>query len=403
MARAETKTWLSLDRWAEIIGLNPLHFNQLASTEFPDLCGQPWYQFDWQDADRAGRESIAQAIRLAERRIAKYLGYNLIPDWTDEIVMTPRPASPELFGYATNPRWARKSVNASKGHLISGGIKASSVIEAGAAIVRTDVDGDTYFEHCTVTVVTDVADCEIRVYYPGESGSEDWEIRPIKVSSAGGVATITFKSWQIVKPELQSVLNPEPATAETDTNYVTTVDVYRVYNDPQTQVLFMWEQMAEFCNCSTGSCSQCSWGTQNGCLQVRDNRLGIVTFAPGTWDAVNEYFTKTSFSIGREPEKMRLYYYSGFEDKDRACPRRDMDQALEKAIAHFAATLLDRDMCACNNVQNYLDYWREDLSRVGADVTYQNSPMLLGNPFGTMRGAVHAYKICNDEGRKIGK
>lgn len=100
---------------------------------------------------------------------------------------------------------------------------------------------------------------------------------------------------------------------------------------------------------------------------------------------------------------MRLYYYSGFEDPDRTCPRRDMDQALEKAVAHFAATLIDRDMCACNNVQNYLDYWREDLARVGDNVTYQNSPMLLGNPFGTMRGAVHAYKVCNDEGRKVGK
>lgn len=146
MARAETKTWLSLDRWAEIVGINPIHFNQLASTEFPDLCGQPWYQFDWQDADRVGREAIAQAIRLAERRMSKYLGYNLLPDWTDEIVKTPRPASPELFGNAINPRWARKSVNASKSHIISGGIKASTLIEAGAAIVRTDGDADTYKE-----------------------------------------------------------------------------------------------------------------------------------------------------------------------------------------------------------------------------------------------------------------
>lgn len=403
MARAETRTWLSLDRWCEIVGINPLHFNQLASTEFPDLCGQPWYQYDWQDADRVGRESIAMAIRQAERRIAKYLGYNLLPDWHDEIVMTPRPASPELFGRAYQPRYSRKSVRASKGHLISGGVKASSLIEADASITRSDADGDGYKELCTVTVTTAVADCEIRVYFPNENGADEWEIRPITVTSTGGVATITFKSWQAVDPDLQSILNPTPATAETDGNYITTVDVYRVYNDPQTQVTFMWEALPDNCDCGSSTCSACGWGTQSGCLQAKDTRLGYFTFNAGTWDADNENFDVAEFSVAREPEKMRIYYYSGFEDRDRTCPRVDMDRELERAIAHFAATLLDRDMCACNNVQHYLDYWREDLARVGSDVTYQNSPMVLGNPFGTMRGAVYAYNVCNDEGRKIGK
>ena len=401
MARSETRTWLSLDRWAEIIGLNPLHFNQLASEDFPDLCGQPWYQHDWQDADRVGREAIAQAIRLAERRISKYLGYNLLPDWYNEIVPTPRPASPELYGTSYNPRYARKSVRATKNFLISGGIKGSSLIEAGLAVVRTDADGDGYKELCTVTVTTDVADCEIRLYYPGESGSDLWEIRPISVSSTGGVATITFKSWQIVDPDKQQYLNPEPLTAETASNYITTVDSYRVYNDPQTQVTFMWESLP--IPCGSSGCAACEWGTQSGCLQARNNRLGYFTFHPATWDADDEEFDATAFSVCREPDKMRIYYYSGWEDQDLTCTKTRMDPVLEKAVAHFAATLLDRDMCACNNVQHYLDYWREDLARVGSDVTYQNSPMVLGNPFGTMRGAVHAYNICNDEYRKVGK
>ena len=401
MARAETKTWLSLDRWAEIVGINPIHFNQLASTNFPDLCGQPWYQHDWQDADRAGREAIAQAIRDAERRIAKYLGYNLLPDWHDEIVMTPRPASPELYGTTYNPRYARKSVTASKNHLISGGVRASALIEAGAAIVRTDADGDGYSELCTVLVTTDVTDCEVHVYYPGESGSALWEIRPIKISSTGGVATLTFKSWQIVDPDKQSILNPEPLTDSVDANYFDTVDVYRVYNDPQTQVSFLWESIP--IPCGSSSCAACEWGTQSGCLQVRNDRLGMLTFHPADWNAVTEVFDAVEFSVCREPEKMRLYYYSGWKDPDNTCPTNKMDSQLERAVAHFAATLLDRDLCACNNVQNYLDHWREDLARVGADVTYQNSPMLLGNPFGTTRGAVFAYNICNDEGRKVGK
>jgi len=403
MARAETKTWLSLDRWAEIVGINPLHFNQLGSNEFPDLCGQPWYQYDWQDADRVGRESIAMAIREAERRMAKYVGYNLLPDWHQEVVMTPRPVSPELYGKAYHPRYSRKSVKTSRGYLISGGVKATSLIEAGAAIVRSDADGDGYEELCTITVTTDVTDCEIHVYYPGESGADNWEIRPIKVSSSGGVATITFKSWQAVDPDAMEALNPSPITAETDGNYITTVDVYRVYNDPQTQATFMWENLPDTCDCGDDDCEVCAWSTQTGCLQTRNSRLGYFTFAPASWDSDSEIFTSAEYVVAREPEKMRLYYYSGWKDQDRVCPTVEMDRELERAIAHFAATLLDRDMCACNNVQHYLDYWREDLARAGTDVVYQNTQTILGCPFGTMRGAVYAYNICNDEGRKIGR
>jgi hypothetical protein len=145
------------------------------------------------------------------------------------------------------------------------------------------------------------------------------------------------------------------------------------------------------------------WSTQEACIQIRDNRLGLALAMPGTWDAADEEFDKTEMSLGRDPDKVRFYYYSGYEDKGRACPRRKMDRTLEVAVAHFAATLLDRDMCACNNVQEYLDYWREDLARIGTDVAYSNTQMILGNPFGTMRGAVHAYMICNDEKRRVGK
>lgn len=402
MARAETRTWLSLDRWAEIVGINPLHFNQFASQSFSDLCGQPWYQFDWQDADRAGREAIAQAIRLAEERMSQYLGYNLLPDWHDEILPYPQPVSPELFGYVYNPRYAYKSVNLSKAYVISGGVKASSLIEAGVAIVRSDADGDTYEELCTVTVTTDVADCEIRLYYPGESGADEWEIRPIKISSAGGVATITFKSWQIPDPDKLSTLDPSPLTAETDTNYITTVDVYRVYNDPQTQALFMWEKLPDE-ECGSTATAANEWSTQEACIQIRNNRLGLAMAMPGTWDATDEQFDIAAMALGRDPDKVHFYYYSGWEDKQRTCPRKEMDRTLETAVAHFAATLLDRDVCACSNVQNYLDYWRTDLARIGSDEAFSNSVMVLGNPFGTMRGAVHAYNICNDERRRVGK
>ena len=54
-------------------------------------------------------------------------------------------------------------MSAMKGHIISGGIRATTLIEAGVAIVRTDADGDTYKELCTVSVTTGFTDCEATV------------------------------------------------------------------------------------------------------------------------------------------------------------------------------------------------------------------------------------------------
>lgn len=109
MARASTLTWLSLDRWAEIVGLNPLHFNGITTLLTPDsACNSGedvWKQYPYQDAGKISREDLAEAIRDAENQIANYVGYNLLPDWViDERHTTTRPAVRELFSGGLNVR-----------------------------------------------------------------------------------------------------------------------------------------------------------------------------------------------------------------------------------------------------------------------------------------------------------
>lgn len=146
MARSEYKTWLSIDEFGSLMGISPLELNQLSSsTLFPNnTCGGVMMQYAWQHADRVGRDDIALAIQQAEQEMARELGANLLPDWTlDERLPYPRPSFPEAYNLAgVNPRWQLKSVEALKGYLISGGIRAKTLIEAGAAVVRTDADGD---------------------------------------------------------------------------------------------------------------------------------------------------------------------------------------------------------------------------------------------------------------------
>lgn len=413
MARASTYTWLSLDRWAAIVGINPLHFNGLLTTLSPDTAcdGQDvWFQYAWQNNNRVGREDLAEAIREAEKIIANYVGYNLLPDWVvDERHNTVRPAIRELYASGWNARNTSKSIITAMppyrhGYAISGGQRAKVVIQSAAAIVRSDVDGDGYQETCTVTVTTTYGIDDIRVYFPGYSGDDAYEIRPIAVSKSGNTATITFKIWQAVLPTLLERFSTDPTAIDGDNaaNFSTTTDVYRVYNDPQSPAQLLWESDGfGRCGCGSSECATCTLAVQNGCIHIREPRLGTFAYGAGNWNSSTEVFDNAAYSVERDPDRLRLWYYSGWRDEKLARPANDLDSFWEKTIVHLSIALLDRRVCACNNVEHFIDYYQEDLARNGSQVSYQNVEAMLGNNFGTRRGGYYAWQRCNQEGRRI--
>ena len=415
MARATTKTWLPLDRWAELMGIHPLHFNGLSSDTYLAniTCGMPWFQYGWQNADRISREEIAQAIYDAERQIAELVGYSLLPDWqTGERVYFDRPAVRELYNLSgRSVRGQRMSLQTRYGHVISGGVRVKTGIEE-AAVVRTDEDGDGYSETVTVTVGTAVTDeDEIKVYYPGQSGADEWEIRPITVTidETLDVATIVFKSWQIVQPDEMEQLDASLQDAEVAGSYLTTVDVYRVYNDPQTQVTFIWEQdttdflFGSTC-CGSDSCLACQLGTQAGCFHNRDARLGIIVPAPATWSSDDQAFTGQSFSSCRGPDQALLYYYAGNRDMRLAMPKSKMEKFWELAVTYYSAGLLQKPSCGCDNVTNFIEHWQMEREYSSKDSgTYFQTMSQLTNPLGSTNGAKYAYDKVKMPGRKLGR
>jgi len=410
MARGTTPTLLPLDRWADIMGINPLSFNQLTSGLISvSDCGEVWFQRMWQNPDQASREDVADAIREAEEKISSEIGYFLLPDWVvDERIQTIRPARPEVFaGTVGNLRGMPKSLQPKWNFIISGGQKTKTLITAGVAVdgaALSDLDGDGYFETVTITVTVTAGDepCEVRVFYPAAgvvpaAALDDWEVKPIRVTIVGTTATIVFKRWQIVDAELQARLNAEALDSTVDANYLTTVDVYRVFNDPQSMANLLWERAGPNNSCSTCSgsgCTACAFDTQTGCFAVRDERLGIVAYQPATWDSDDEEFNVANFLNCRDPDQLRLWYYAGWQSDNPAteCPRVQMDPFFEKVVAYYAAAILDRDVCSCNNSERFIDHWREDLARVGSEVSFQISPEDLDNPLGTQRGAIYAWK-----------
>ena len=409
MARASTRTWLSLDRFAQIIGLSPLHFNQLSTALLPatSTCAGVWMQHPWQDADKVSREDLAFAVKRAEGMIARYLGYNLVPDWSvDEVVRTVRPARPEVYPAANlNVRGQLKSITVDRNHFIAGGRQAKTLIQAAAAVAASDVDGDGYDELMTAVVATTVTEpCEVRAFFPGHAGADVWEVRPINVAIAAGVATITFPSWLLVDPDLMESFSAAAINGDAAASYLTTIDVYRVWNDPQAQAQLVWEREPNSCGCGSSTCPTCSWATQDGCLSGRDYRLGIITYSPASWDAEEAAFAEAELSVARDPDRLRTWYLSGFRDRSQACESLAMDPELEHAVAYLAASLLDRPVCTCKNVSAYVGDLQIDMARSESQgASYQMTPAQIECPFGTRKGALMAWGICQQEGRKVAR
>lgn len=419
MARATPKTWLPLDTWAEILGLNPLHFNQVIDENMPQgSCSRVWKQWAWQEADQIGRFDAALAIAQAESVISEQVGYNLIPDWTvDERVRTTQPGIPEVVNFGgLNVRGFNMTTQVAKGHLVSGGIEAKDLIEAGATVTYLDQDADGYAETARVFVTSDVDPDEIAVYYPGEDADDGWEIRPLNnpltnrrrvTDAGGGLISIIFARAQAVDPLIMSALDPGPANGQDDSDFLATVDVYRHYNDPQQQVTLMWAPHGSFCDCGGTTCIVCAHSTQTGCLLASNFRTGGFHYRPGTWSATDEDFDAASFAINRNPDNLRLWYYSGFQAKGKSAPTLEMADDVARIVTYLSLTYLTRRLCNCNNVELLADQMREDLAlNLGTPTGTRNFQMNasdLGNPFGTMRGAVMAWRWANQNSRTIGQ
>lgn len=408
MARANTITKLPLDRWAEIMGLNPIHFNGVY-VRAPTVCAQPWLQFAHQANDRVGREEVAQAIAQAEADIERELGYFLLPTWiTDEWRPITRPWRPENFNLsATDVRGLGGSAKAGRGYLISGGIRSKESVAEGVTISYSDEDGDDYDETAEIQVSVSFTDPgEIAIYFEAggpvaEAGEDAWEIRPTQATISGGVATIRARREQFVIPALQSRIVPPASDSHLrgvdgaeDSNFVTEVDVYRVYNDPQRQVQFLW-QPTGCLDCSGAGCAACSFRTQYGCLSLReDPRHSHVVYHPAAWNPDTLQFEAEPWAVARQPDLVRLWYYSGWRNKGAASPTRVMDPTHERMVAYYAAGLLDRPICECNNVSAFTAQWREDLTKISMPTGAARAviPQALECPFGTTRGALFAWQ-----------
>lgn len=388
MGRASTPTLLPLDSYARIMGIDPRHFNGVVTTLWPASasCAAIWYQYAWQNADAVSREDLAEAIHQAEHDMAKELGFFLAPSWIEEERKRWTFSEPRDHRFAGfigfNPRMLRKSVRAEWGKIVSGGVRATADIHVPTALPVTwtwsDEDGDG--ENDTLTIgnitfgtVTDPA--EVAVYFAGRNADEAYRIRPIEVDISAG--TIVISRWLLVDPQLWEG-QQQGIDGLVDGNFVSSVDIYRLYNDPSEQAQFEWEPLPdEECDYA------CGYWYQSACLGLRDRRRGLVVPYPGTWDATEEEYSVDIFALDREPDRVRLWYLSG----EQLDGNYEMKRDWQRAIAYYATALLRGKICGCEKLERFAARWGEPPSledEIWPDRT-------TSNPFGPQRGAVFAW------------
>ena len=430
MTRAATPTLLSLDRYAQIMGINPMHFAGATANRFWPLhnaCSDLWLQHEWQFADAVSRESLANEIHNAEIDIARELGWWPAPVWiAQEIQPYSRHYRRDTYrAYGSDVRNQRTSVKTEYGKVIAGGQRNVMAVELNVAVTYTDAESDGFAETATVTCTTTQTDpFTVQVFTAGLSGAETWEIRPPRTKTISGTTfTATFWAWQMIDPtlwEFQPTVDNLNGSTTIDlrgleqtpvvtTNLVRTVDVYYVYNDiSESSCLLLWEPepQGSFLNyswaCSSvAECQACQLTAQDGCLHVRNPLLGLVVPTPGTYDSSTGDWTQACFVIGRDPDLVKLWYYCG-DISNRYLSGQGFDYLSgrwAKAIVQLATARLERPLCSCGNLTALTTKWQADAA-VSTDALQINLPD-LDNPFGTRYGEILAWREVKRERRIV--
>jgi len=434
MARASTPTLLSLDRFAAIFGINPVHFNGGDGNSiniFPigATCNDFWPQYAWQYGDRLSREELARAIYSAEEDLARVLGYYPAPKWiAQEVHRFEQHYRRDMWGIGgSNVRGARKSITLKYGKFIQAGQRAVTLVgtatTVGLTLVYSDPDGDGFDELATITLPTALTnECEISAYFTGHDGAKEWEIRPaLSRTITGGNIILTYHSWMLFDPDQWERYPPYTAGSTTlfdsiDINdadsYVASVEVYREYTDFTTaSATFYWEPepsvlgLAGCTSCGGTGCAACSLQTQDGCLHVRSTEGGVDVPVPAEYDDDDAQWDQVAYSVCRDPNEVKVNYFAG-EYGDRwlagdVCDR--LGDFWARVIARMAMSRLSKSPCSCAHVRAQYDELRADLARVGRESSYIFDPVMLGNPLGTRVGELEAWrKVDGVATRRLG-
>jgi hypothetical protein len=126
-------------------------------------------------------------------------------------------------------------------------------------------------------------------------------------------------------------------------------------------------------------------------MYVRDARRGILAYQRSDWNATTEVFDVAAWQYG-PPSKATIYYKAGKQDNRQKYPDLQVDESLERLIVFYALSLLDTDLCGCDNTKKIWQWMTRDLAFVNEAGRYQILWNDLASPFGSSAAGQTLWK-----------
>jgi len=413
---------LPLDDFRRVLGFNPWHFWGLTNATVPvtSACNDVVREYAWQAADAVGRHEITEAIALAEARLADALQYHAAPKYEVLTIQWPHYFDDGQIRLGpAQPPWHRLKVQLPKGKVRKIGFRRLDFIGARTnPITLSDQDGDGLNDTFEISFATTVTDPEeIAIYFEAADRWDDpattdvdamevYRVRPVRVTIAGGTATVRGRAWLIVKPTLyegaQSADGLDPSVVG---SLATNLDAYRLWYDPsgvvadESQAVMLWDTNPGDCGgcccdaatlpaSSSGDPAAEAYAVARAGISDSDN--GLVVPAEATYNATTGIWCETGPSACREPDRVKLRVLSGVPLK--GC---QVDDRMRLVVARMAMADMAKPICACESANRELHTWQFDVSRTGGANDEQFGAVSekdLGNPFGTRRGHIFAWR-----------
>lgn len=317
MAVSRLNTYGLLEQWRAEMDVNIWHYNQLTGAGANAPLAVPG-QFVYVQPER---EKIAEALLRAVSLALPRLRFYPRPAWLHETIRLGKRRPLHAQEIRTRYRY-----------LAAIGQRALTALAAEAtpaSVVYSDPDLTGTDTLATITVtglpaaVTEAS--EVQVFFTpsdslGTAGAEVWRIEPLEVVLNGTTATITGHRALFAQPSLWRTpylsTFGQPSKNDGDVqnpaDFVTQVDVYRVYADASAAVTLKCKDC----------CSASGFETTTGSAYIVDAEEGLIGLSP----------TTCGCSSNRETF-LDVYYFAGFPASGlTGLP----DETIPRALVHLA-------------------------------------------------------------------
>ena len=407
-----------LEDFRRILQYHPWHFWGLAnSANVPvtSACNDIIYEYNWQSADAVGREAICEALETAEARLREHLGYPIAPQYVEETIPWTRFYDRTMVRRINiDPTGKWISIRVPDGYVQAVGVETLTLI-GNAALTFSDTDTDGLKEDWVLTIATteDEPD-KIAAYFVAADRLDSdpvgarWRIEPVKVSIAGGTATVRGKRWQVARPLGYEGVDVDAIDPTVDANFAATLAVYTRTTNPNgegvdtAQATLIWETNP--CHGWWCCCTGCSSTTDPADssqdpaaiakavarVGIRDAQHGILTPMQAVRNATTGIWSQVPWDVCREPDKVEVRYLAGIPLENG-----DVAKKWQTVVVRLAAAEMAKRLCACDIANSELYRWQFDLARtagVGDEAYGAVSAADLDNPLGTRRGHVYAWR-----------